>query len=265
MKKILSLLAVLAVSSQCVSAVNACNNQKPLKLNPVSPFESDNLNTWGKAQKAIINKAYLKVAAQSHLSTWGGWIKHVNKTSSMEEKGLTKALQKINPCLHVVGIRNNIKASYLHAPSNKDSLKKVLAQGVMLHLEALWELGEELNVEIKGFIPKPKQTPAWIIAPNYSREKKILSDPHSAPQKDPILLPTGGADKILPNEWDKDQVSYTLNSSWSSMGGLDDGLDSYATYKKVTIIKGKPVLCEMYLPKLGFTKENPVYFYVKGI
>ena len=101
--------------------------------------------------------------------------------------------------------------------------------------------------------------------PNYSREKKILSDPHSAPQKDPILLPTGGADKILPNEWDKDQVSYTLNSSWSSMGGLDDGLDSYATYKKVTIIKGKPVLCEMYLPKLGFTKENPVYFYVKGI
>ena len=275
MKKILSLLSVLTFSSQCVSGVSACNNDELLKLNAGSLFNAGNISTWGKTQKAIINQAYLTAAAQSHLSTWGGWINDINQTSSMEEKGLTKALHKINPSLDVGIGKDNIKVSYLPAPSNKASLKQVLAQGINLHLQATWMQGEELNIKIKGFIPKPKQTKPRKIYRNYSLEKQALDDPSNASKESPIGIYTPAkSGKILASDWDSYLITNALNETWKVLGGLDEDMYDNVSYEPVEIDRGSTVLCEMYFhnskenPKivhfLGYTKKHPRDVYIKG-
>ena len=99
----------------------------------------------------------------------------------------------------------------------------------------------------------------------YSQQYKVLDDPTYGDQSSPIQIAMGSAgDEIPPSQWQADQVSSYLNEGWEGYGGLIPALEQYVTYKPVTIIRNKAVLCEMYLPILGFTKEHPRYFYIRG-
>ncbi len=100
--------------------------------------------------------------------------------------------------------------------------------------------------------------------PNYSSEKKVLDDPLNGSKAYPLLINIAGRKQMPPSDWQSDGVTSTLNQEWSHMGGLVDSLIPYVSYKPVTIIYNQPILCEMYLPMLGFTKAHPRYFYIEG-
>ena len=99
----------------------------------------------------------------------------------------------------------------------------------------------------------------------YSQQKKVLDDPTYGDQSSPIQIAMGSAgDTIPPSDWKKQFIRVDLNAGWEDEGGLTTALEKYVTYKPVTIIRNKLVLSEMYLPILGFTKESPRPFYIKG-
>ena len=102
--------------------------------------------------------------------------------------------------------------------------------------------------------------------PDYSSEKAILDDPRNSDKGDAIPFAMGLAQTIPPSDWPKDGVVDLLNGAWESMGGLVPELYNDVVYTPVTLIKGTPVLVQMYFKDgiLGFTKNNPLYFYVKG-
>ncbi len=107
---------------------------------------------------------------------------------------------------------------------------------------------------------------AHKTAPNYKNEQLALEDQTKASKESPINIYTPAkSGKILASDWDGDQITNTLNETWKVLGGLDQDLYPDVSYKHVNITRGKMVLCEMYLPLLGFTKEHPRYFYIKGI
>ena len=101
--------------------------------------------------------------------------------------------------------------------------------------------------------------------PDYSQQKKVLDDPTYGSQTYPIHIYMGSAgDKIPPSDWPADNVASVLNQGWEGEGGLIPALFKYVKYNPVTIIRNKLVLCDFTLPILGFTKEHPRYFYIKG-
>ncbi len=277
MKKILSLLTVLSLTTQFAFFANGCdnNNKLNLKQNLGSKFKASDLNTWGKTQKNIINNVYIDAVKQSHLLTWEGWIKHNKNSSSLEERALVNALHKINPSLYIRGIRKNIIWSYLNTPSNQDYLKSVLAKGIQLSIASI-NGHENFNVEIKGFIPSIKKFKPLSNVINLSEIKTILLDKYNlyASLKYPIYLSTPKSGKLLAKNWDKYCVASDLSEQWSWMGGLTSCLYPYVQYKHIDIIKHQPRRCEMYFINskeypniaqfLGYTKKHPRVFWIEG-
>ena len=99
----------------------------------------------------------------------------------------------------------------------------------------------------------------------YSQQYKVLDDPTYGSQTYPIHIYMGSAgDKIPPSDWPADNVASVLNQGWEGEGGLIPALFKYVKYNPVTIIRNKLVLCDFTLPILGFTKEHPRSFYIRG-
>ncbi len=113
-------------------------------------------------------------------------------------------------------------------------------------------------------IPDIKTKHAITLVKTYSSEKKVLDNQSIASKQAPIPFPIHGSEPILAKDWPRDNVSKTLKNVWQSLGGLSTDLFPLVKFKHVTIVPNQTVLCEMYLPLLGFTKENPRNFYIKG-
>ena len=113
-------------------------------------------------------------------------------------------------------------------------------------------------------IPDIKTKYAITLVRTYSSEKKVLNNPLNGSQQSPIPYLIHGSEAILAKDWPKDNVAEDLKGVWRSLGGLSTELYPLVSFKPVTIVPNHLVLCEMYLPILGFTKDRPRYFYIYG-
>ncbi len=142
MKKILSLLAMIAVASSSTGFVSACDfletQGKVINSganNPYITFDCWNLNSWGNDKKTIINKAYLK-----GVKRWYKIDQVWHKFKGDESFVLEDAFQLINKRINVW---TDIKWSYSLINNSESSidrnndLKQLLNKGIELHVSAL--------------------------------------------------------------------------------------------------------------------------------
>ena len=158
MKKILSLLTILTVSTPFASIVSGCStkqnedklNNSEVIIQPSKKFDVWNLSTWGAQQKQVINQAYLNEAKNYDSdTTWGDWL----YTYLYENSAIDISFDKINPLIDVFNPNPNISRFYLPTPNDKDSLKDVLSKGIELYVKGIKDgIYGDLTMEIKGNI-----------------------------------------------------------------------------------------------------------------
>ena len=101
-------------------------------------------------------------------------------------------------------------------------------------------------------------------SPNYSSEKKVLDNPRNGEKQNSLAVHLGSHETIKP-PWDEGIIK-ELDFDWETIGGLTPSLYSDVVYEPVTLRKDIPVLVKMYFKDgiLGYTKNHPLSFYVKG-
>ncbi len=162
MKKILTLLAVGALGSSCMSVTSACSRLNTGATDPNLNFDVWNLSSWGNDQKSIISKDYLAIAQKDNNDasqknsplSWSDWTQNFDSQGiTDEEYALLKGLDKINPDIIINDHFWNVKWFYSPKPSDKTSLKTVLTNGLELYLKGFKQgICGDLSVSIKGEI-----------------------------------------------------------------------------------------------------------------
>ena len=97
----------------------------------------------------------------------------------------------------------------------------------------------------------------------YLNDKNLdKSDKKGFFKSNSLICPTSCSDFLC--KWKQNGITEILNSAWEGHNGLTPSLYSDVNYIPVNIIKNQAILVKKILPQLGFTKDNPWYFYVEG-
>ena len=95
-------------------------------------------------------------------------------------------------------------------------------------------------------------------SPSYAQQKGEIDDPNIGDRDFPEQIYTGGKSITSTKEWNEDGIDTALNSAWSF-----GDFEQYVSYEPTPLIFGQLTLVKMYCPLLGWTKDNPRYFYVQ--
>ncbi len=140
MKKILSLLAVAAISTPTAGLTSGWteNHNQTLKVtNTNLKFDSTNLSTWGSQQTNIICESILNnTIGFPYTGTWSQWINGTFQNYK-EKNALSFAFDSVTPKIHfglIPGTEQNIITTYKPAPNPNAPLLQTLFNGV--HLQA---------------------------------------------------------------------------------------------------------------------------------
>ena len=95
----------------------------------------------------------------------------------------------------------------------------------------------------------------------YNHQKKVIDDPNFASKDTALQVPTRGQ-KVSGDQktWTADQIDEALDTAWNF--GAD--FKNYVTFVPTTLIPNQPVVVKMYCPLLGYTIDNPRYFYAEA-
>ena len=95
--------------------------------------------------------------------------------------------------------------------------------------------------------------------PSYTQQKDEIDDPAEGSYNGPEQVNTGGA-TVKPSEWKDYQMVEQLNSAWNF-----ESFSQYVSYVPInTLVPNTPVKEKLLCPLLGYTKNNPRYFYVEA-
>ena len=93
----------------------------------------------------------------------------------------------------------------------------------------------------------------------YTQQKDEIDDPAEGSYNGPEQVNTGGA-TVKPSEWKDYQMVEQLNSAWNF-----ESFSQYVSYVPInTLVPNTPVKEKLLCPLLGYTKNNPRYFYVEA-
>ncbi len=149
MKKILSLLAVAAISTPTAGLTSGWteNHNQTLKVSNANlKFDASNLSTWGKTQTNIISQSvYVSTIGFPANGTWSQWVNGAFQDYK-EINALSNAFHKINPNIHfdLSDGTVNVKRVYSPAPNPNQTLEQALDHGVQLNVQGF--------NDIKGFL-----------------------------------------------------------------------------------------------------------------
>ncbi len=137
MKKILSLLAVAAISTPTAGLTSGWteNNIKTVKVaKPEVKFDASNLSTWGEKQKFNINRNYIYSTIGFPLNgTWSQWVNGVYPQNELN--AISLAFQNINPNInfrYTLHTEVNANRVYLPVPKPNATVKDILFGGIKL-------------------------------------------------------------------------------------------------------------------------------------
>ena len=91
--------------------------------------------------------------------------------------------------------------------------------------------------------------------------KQKLDDPNEGSKTIPFEISTGG--QTIPGTtkaWRKAIIKNKLDTAWV----FSSSFRKYVSYKSTKLIPHQPVLVKLYCSFLGFTKNNPRYFYAEA-
>ena len=95
--------------------------------------------------------------------------------------------------------------------------------------------------------------------PSYTQQKAEIDNPKDGSETDPKQVDTGGQ-TVKKDDWDNYNIDNKLNAAWAF-----GGFSQYVSYVPINTLKpDKPVLEELICPLLGWTNNNPRYFYVEA-
>ncbi len=133
-----------------------------IKGNIGTKFDEANLSSWGEAQEAIINKAYLSWAQGWYYGqdvqkrTWNDWVNNSFEDSFPETRALNNALDKINPKISFWSgsALYNTSRDYVPWPFfNNVDVARQLAKGIMIYIKGINHgIRGNLCMNIKGQI-----------------------------------------------------------------------------------------------------------------
>ena len=119
-------------------------------------------------------------------------------------------------------------------------------------------IGLKVNVGTKDTSKLINIRVKLAFSPSYAQQKGEIDDPNIGDRDFPEQIYTGGKSITSTKEWNEDGIDTALNSAWSF-----GDFEQYVSYEPTPLIFGQLTLVKLYCPLLGWTKDNPRYFYVK--